>query len=68
MPKLEERMSMVSQMHEDLGHVGEQRTLAESVEGTSGIIELKMLRRWSEVANNASWSGARVVSALGMSN
>jgi len=29
MPKPEERLSMVSQMHEDLGHVGEQRTLAE---------------------------------------
>ncbi len=29
MPKLEERMSMVSQMHEDLRHVREQRTLAE---------------------------------------
>jgi hypothetical protein len=28
-PKLEERLSMVSQMHEDLGHVGEQRTLVE---------------------------------------
>jgi len=38
------------------------------VEGTSGIIELKMLRRWSEVANSASWWGARVVSTLGMSN
>jgi hypothetical protein len=28
-PKLEERMSLVSQMHEDLGHFREQRTLAE---------------------------------------
>jgi hypothetical protein len=28
-PKPEERLSMVSQMHEDLGHVGEQRTLAK---------------------------------------
>jgi hypothetical protein len=28
-PKPEERMFLVSQMHEDLGHVGEQRTLAE---------------------------------------
>jgi hypothetical protein len=28
-PKLEERRSLVSQMHEDLGHFGEQRTLAE---------------------------------------
>ncbi len=28
-PKPEERMSLVSQMHEDLGHFGEQRTLAE---------------------------------------
>ncbi len=28
-PKLEERISLVSQMHEDLGHFGEQRTLAE---------------------------------------
>jgi hypothetical protein len=27
--KLEERMRLVSQMHEDLGHFGEQRTLAE---------------------------------------
>ncbi len=29
MPKPEERMSLVSQMHEDLGHFGEQRTLAK---------------------------------------
>ncbi len=29
MPKPEERISLVSQMHEDLGHFGEQRTLAE---------------------------------------
>ncbi len=29
MPKPEERLSMVSQMHEDLGHVGEHRMLAE---------------------------------------
>ncbi len=29
MPKPEERMELVSQMHEDLGHFGEQRTLAE---------------------------------------
>ncbi len=28
MPKPEERMELVSQMHEDLGHFGEQRTLA----------------------------------------
>ncbi len=28
-PKLEERLFMVSQMHEDLGRVREQRTLAE---------------------------------------
>jgi hypothetical protein len=28
-PKLEERVSLVKQMHEDLGHFGEQRTLAE---------------------------------------
>jgi len=28
-PKPEERMSLVSQMHEDLGHFREQRTLAE---------------------------------------
>jgi len=28
-PKPEERISLVSQMHEDLGHFGEQRTLAE---------------------------------------
>ncbi len=28
-PKSEERMGLVSQMHEDLGHFGEQRTLAE---------------------------------------
>jgi hypothetical protein len=28
-PKPEERMELVSQMHEDLGHFGEQRTLAE---------------------------------------
>jgi hypothetical protein len=28
-PKLEERMSLVNQMHEDLGHFGEQRTFAE---------------------------------------
>jgi len=28
-PKPEERMSLVSRMHEDLGHFGEQRTLAE---------------------------------------
>jgi hypothetical protein len=28
-PKLEERLSLVKQMHEDLGHFGEQRTLAE---------------------------------------
>jgi len=28
-PKLEERISLVSQMHEDLGHFGEQRMLAE---------------------------------------
>jgi hypothetical protein len=28
-PKLEERMALVIQMHEDLGHFGEQRTLAE---------------------------------------
>jgi hypothetical protein len=28
-PKLEEKLSMVSRMHEDLGHVGEQRMLAE---------------------------------------
>ncbi len=28
-PKSKERMGLVSQMHEDLGHFGEQRTLAE---------------------------------------
>jgi hypothetical protein len=28
-PKLEERMSLVSQMHEDLGHFGEQKMLVE---------------------------------------
>jgi hypothetical protein len=28
-PKPEERLSLVKQMHEDLGHFGEQRTLAE---------------------------------------
>jgi hypothetical protein len=28
-PKPEERISLVSQMHEDLGHFGEQRTLVE---------------------------------------
>ncbi len=28
-PKPEERVSLVKQMHEDLGHFGEQRTLAE---------------------------------------
>jgi hypothetical protein len=28
-PKLEERLSLVKQMHEDLGHFGEQRTLTE---------------------------------------
>jgi hypothetical protein len=28
-PKLEERMPLVIQMHEDLGHFGEQRMLAE---------------------------------------
>jgi len=28
-PKSEERVSLVRQMHEDLGHFGEQRTLAE---------------------------------------
>jgi len=28
-PKPEDRMKLVSQMHEDLGHFGEQRTLAE---------------------------------------
>jgi hypothetical protein len=28
-PKPEERMELVNQMHEDLGHFGEQRTLAE---------------------------------------
>ncbi len=29
MPKPEERIALVIQMHEDLGHFGEQRTLAE---------------------------------------
>ncbi len=29
-PKPEERLSLVKQMHEDLGHFGEQRTLAEN--------------------------------------
>ncbi len=29
MPKPEERLSLVKQMHEDLGHFGEQRTLAK---------------------------------------
>ncbi len=29
MPEPEERMSLVRRMHEDLGHFGEQRTLAE---------------------------------------
>jgi hypothetical protein len=28
-PKSEERVSLVRQMHEDLGHFGEQQTLAE---------------------------------------
>jgi hypothetical protein len=28
-PKPEERVKLVSQMHEDLGHFGEQRVLAE---------------------------------------
>ncbi len=28
-PKPEERIKLVNQMHEDLGHFGEQRTLAE---------------------------------------
>ncbi len=29
MPKLEERMALVIQMHEDLRHFGEQKTLVE---------------------------------------
>jgi hypothetical protein len=29
LPKLKERMALVIQMHEDLGHFGEQRTLVE---------------------------------------
>ncbi len=29
MPKPEERVSLLKRMHEDLGHFGEQRTLAE---------------------------------------
>ncbi len=28
-PRPEERLKLVTQMHEDLGHFGEQRTLAE---------------------------------------
>jgi hypothetical protein len=28
-PKLEERLKLVTQMHEDLGHFGEQRTLTK---------------------------------------
>jgi hypothetical protein len=42
MPKPKERMAFVIQMHEDLGHFGEQRTLAESTANTSGIIEQRM--------------------------
>jgi hypothetical protein len=29
MPRLEDRMGLIIQMHEDLGHLGEERTLAE---------------------------------------
>ncbi len=29
MPKPEEKMALIIQMHEDLGHFGEQKTLAE---------------------------------------
>jgi len=50
------------------GMSGNRGRWLRSIEGTSSIIELKMLRRWSEAANNASWLGAKVASALGMSN
>ncbi len=38
-PKLEDRLKLVSQMHEDLGHFGEQRTLVEIYERYFGTTE-----------------------------
>ncbi len=55
MPKPEERVQLVIQMHEDLGHFGEQKTLAEICQSTSGTITLKMSGQWLEDANNANY-------------
>ncbi len=37
--KPEDKMGLVIQMHEDLGHFGEEKTLVKSTRGTSSIIE-----------------------------
>jgi len=37
--KPEDKMGLVIQMHEDLGHFGEEKTLVKSTRGTSGIIK-----------------------------
>ncbi len=54
LPKPEERVSLVRQMHEDLGTSGNNGRWQRFDKGTSGTIELQMLRRWSEGANSAN--------------
>ncbi|CAN5962223.1 unnamed protein product [Sphagnum jensenii] len=68
-PKPEERISLVSQMHEELGHFGEQRTLAEirrradnylhvlTVETDAGATMVKMKKPGKRRALTASWEG-----------
>jgi hypothetical protein len=35
-------MGLVIQMHEDLGHFGEEKTLVKSIRGIFGIIKQRM--------------------------
>jgi hypothetical protein len=53
-PKPEERMSLVSQMHEDLGHFREQRTLVEICRRYFWHHRTEDVKVVSEVANSAS--------------
>jgi len=54
-PKPEERMSLVSQMHEDLGHFGEQRTLAKIRRKYFWHHRTEDVKTVVRRANNAKW-------------